>query len=182
MPRAWKSPARDQARDMFGLSSGSLREDCWGDPMAEEPPDTTLRVATINVGGLPTQANHPKYQSLQAFALSNDVDILCLTEVNVAWQHVEESAHVSQIVRPWFRSTFCRTAWYKAFPSESPRQPGGVALLIRGAHAGRVMQSGQDESGLGWWVWARLRGPRGQSLLVVCAYRPVYHPRDLYSV
>ena len=167
---------------MFELDSREMHSACWGDVFRTRVPDDTLRIVALNTAGLPTTPNHPKYHSLQAFILANDIDVICLSETNVAWQHVEETAHLSQVTRPWFRSCFCRTSWFRRFPSPSARQPGGVAILVRDSHSGRVMESGDDPSGLGRWVWVRLRGVGGQTTVVVSAYRPVDNQRDLYSV
>ena len=167
---------------LFSVNSADCGGDCWGDPFHARTSDRYLWIVALNSAGLPTYGHHPKYHDLQAFMLSNDVDVLCLSETNIAWQHVEDTAHLSQIIRPWFRTTFCKTAWFRQFPSPSARQPGGVALIIRDAHCGRVMSSGTDPSGLGRWVWARLRGVRGQTLVIVSAYRPVFNSRDVFSV
>ena len=184
-------PPRPRARRIqaigripLGLSCHPLlhRMPFGGDVFRPRTPDSCLRIKALNTSGLPTCPNPAKYHALQAFILSNDIDILCLSETNVVWQHLDESAQLPQVIRPWFRSSFCRTAWFRSFPSPTARQPGGVAVLLRDSHSGRVMGSGVDPSGLGRWVWVRLRGAGGQTMVVVSAYRPVANARDVYSV
>ena len=134
-----------------------------------------------NVSGLPLQHTHPKYAELQSFILDYSIDVLCISELNVAWHQLQEEQQFSHRVRPWFQSTFSRVAWYSDRDWQSPFQRGGVGILVRDSHTGRVCGSGSDPYGLGRWVWVRLRGHHGSVLRIVSAYRPVYNPRDAGS-
>ena len=133
------------------------------------------------MSGLPLQATHPKYAELQAFIIDNKIDVLCLSELNIAWHNLQEEQQFSHLVRPWFQSTFTKVAWHTDRDWSSPLQRGGVGLLVRDSHTGRVCGSGSDPSGLGRWVWVRLRGHHGSLLRIVSAYRPVLNPRDAGS-
>ena len=163
-------------------NSVSSLSDCWGDEFAVDSSDDTLRIVGLNVSGLPADPNGVKYQDLHAFILTYNVDILCLSELNQAWNLLPETSHFRQVVRPWFRSTFTRVAHFHDSHLASSYQRGGTAILIRDQHTGRVCGSGCDPSGLGRWVWVRLRGHDRSHLRVYSAYRPVCNPRDIESV
>ena len=167
---------------MAPSDSVSRLSDCWGDEFAVDPSDDTLRIVSLNVSGLPASPSGVKYQDLHAFILSYNVDILCLTELNQAWNCLPETAHFRQVVRPWFRSVFTKVAYFQDPHLTSSFQRGGTGILVRDQLTGHVCGSGCDPSGLGRWVWVRLRGHNQSHVRVFSAYRPVCNPRDLGSV
>ena len=156
--------------------------DSWGDSLDPTPSEAVLRVVSQNVSGLPAFPRHVKYADLQSFLLDYSVDIMCLSEVNLAWHNVPETDHLAQVVRPWFHSAATHVAWYRDKEHTTNYQPGGTAIIVRDSHTGRICGSGRDPSGLGRWVWVQLRGHHGSRLRIVSAYRPVYNPRDPGSV
>ena len=156
--------------------------DAWGDRLATTPAEAVLRVVSQNVSGLPASPNHIKYADLQSFMLDYSVDVLCVSETNVAWHNVSETEQLAQVVRPWFRSSVTHVAWFRDREHSSRHQPGGTAIIVRDSHTGRICGSGKDPSGLGRWVWVQLRGHHGSRLRIVSAYRPVHNPRDPGSV
>ena len=147
--------------------------------MADE---TTLRVVSLNVSGLPADPHGIKYQDLLHFITDFSIDILCISEVNLAWHCLPETSHFSQITRHRFRSTASKVACYQDRTLTSSFQRGGVAILVRDSHTGRVCGTGADPMGLGRWAWMRLRGHHGSHLRIFSAYRPVPNPRDVGSV
>ena len=153
----------------------------WGDPLDPSPSDNVLRVVAQNVSGLPLSAQHPKYDELQNFLLDYSVDVLCMSELNVAWHNLPEAQQLVHTVRPWFHSVYCKVASFRDPDLSSTFQRGGVAILVRDSHTGRICGSGIDSSGLGRWVWIRMRGHNGSMLRIISAYRPVSNPREAGS-
>ena len=162
--------------------SQDSEEPTWGDPFVLQPTDDTLRVAAVNVSGLPPDPNGLKYHELQDFLLHNNIDVLCLTEMNLAWHCLPETAQFAHVVRPWFRSVYTKVAWFRDKDATSHFLRDGTGILVRDHHAGRVCGSGVDPSGLGRWSWIRLRGHHRSHLRIFSAYRPVANTRDLGSV
>ena len=178
-------PSSPLVTERLSQDPGSLTHptDTWGDPV--QPflaPESVLRLVSLNVSGLPANPSSLKYQDLQAFLYDYSVDILCLSELNLAWHCLPEESHFSHVTRQWFRSAASVVAWFRDRSLTSPFQHGGVGILVRDSHTGRICGRGEDPSGLGRWVWLRLRGHRGSHVRIFSAYRPVHNPRDPGSV
>ena len=157
-------------------------EDAWGDTFVADPASDVLRVVSLNVAGLPPDPTGLKYHDLHEFILSNQIDVLCLTELNQAWHCLPETSQFAQVVRPWFRSVFTKVAWFRDPALSHSFQRGGAAILVRDNPSGRVCGSGVDPTGLGRWTWIRLRGHHNSHVRIFSAYRPVANTRDLGSV
>ena len=180
LPVATEGPLRDSraVSPSFPTADGT----CWGDSFQEEAPESVLRVVALNVSGLPAHPGGIKYQDLLHFIHDYSVDIICLSELNLAWHCLPEPSHFAQVTRPWFRSVSSTVAWYRDQSLTTSFQRGGVGILVRDSHTGRICGSGEDPVGLGRWAWIRLRGHHGSHLRVFSAYRPVFNPRDPGSV
>ena len=57
--------------------------DTWGDSCEHDTPSTTLRLATININGLPKDPRHVKNSLLREAIAQHHLDIIGLSEINI---------------------------------------------------------------------------------------------------
>jgi len=88
-----------------------------------------------------------------------------MSEVNVAWHHVNFHERLGSRTSEWFESWHVTTAWnqHESFPSAT--QIGGIALLTVGKLTYQVTSAGSDPTGLGHWTWTWLRSKNWASHL-----------------
>ena len=147
----------------------------WGDFMGPKPPNT-LRVVVQNISGFPLHGSHVKNRQIMGFINSNTVDICAMSELNVCWHLLPLHERLHERTLGWWETLHISHGYNRVTNSSSGYQKGGVAIFSINTAAHRVIQSGQDPSGLGRWVWTRYRGRHGIVLRVISAYRPVLNP------
>ena len=70
-----------------------------------------------------------------------DVNITCLAQTCVAWEHTKARKVVNLVTTSFDRNVFCTTSTSKANPG-SLYKPGGTAILIDGDWAGKIVDRG----------------------------------------
>ena len=134
-----------------------------------------------NVGNFNAHGSGTKYARLNEQMNKYDADIACITETGLAWQNVEIQHRLPEVIKHWWKNRRVFSAWNKGYfkkTDTTTRLPGGVSIILRNEVAGRIHSSGRDPTGLGRWVWVRLRGYDNRMITVVSAYRPCYNITD----
>jgi len=72
---------------------------------------STMRLIFQNVNGLPTTPKHPKLDSIQSFMTLNQVDVLGVSEVNVAWHTIPTLNQLHSLTCEWFETCHLSIAW-----------------------------------------------------------------------
>ncbi len=93
-------------------------------------------------------------------------------ETNVDWRLLPENSKLWARTREWWESLHISHSNNSTFPPITEKQFGGNALFTINSITHRVIGKGNDETGLGRWVWTRLRGKHGHNLIIITAYRP----------
>jgi len=124
----------------------------------------TMRLIFQNVNGLPTTPKHPKLDSIQSFMALNQVDVMGVSEVNVAWHTIPTNNRLHSLTSEWFETRHLSIAWNTHEDPLSTRQIGGVALITTNSLTHQIIESGQDPTALGRWTWTRYRGQKGFTL------------------
>ena len=120
---------------------------------------------------------------LREFINRNEPDVICLHEVNVAWQKLPIDQRLGQRFQENFGLSYTKCAWYRNYPKVvTARQSGGCAIVVLNNAVGRVVQSGDDTTGQGRWCWVRMEGKDGRHFRVISAYRPVKNTKLDFSV
>jgi len=115
--------------------------------------DKTINIMFQNINGLPIQAQHPKNESVRDTMLRHNIDILGISEVNIAWHKVRGKARLGEQTAEWFEARHLTQAWNQTDQITEQSQFGGVALITRDKPAHCVSEQGADTTGLGRWAW-----------------------------
>ena len=99
----------------------------WGDPIEHATNPNTLRIATLNINGLPKDVSHAKNGLLREAIACNNIDILGLSEINKKWDRVYPSNRLKQRIKRWWEN--CHYAYNYKDVSKATYQPGGTAIF-----------------------------------------------------
>ena len=134
-------------------------------------PSKTIRVCSVNVNSLGLTKHSPKDKEIKQFIDTYDVDIMCLTEVNVKWSLLEVEDTIWDRTSHWFENIKLGDGFNTNDPNALKHQPGGTVIIARDKIA-LTCVSGSDESKLGRWSWVIIKGANGLNTRVVSAYSP----------
>ena len=134
-------------------------------------PPKTIRVCSVNVNSLGLSKHSPKDKEIKQFIDTYDVDIMCLTEVNVKWSLLEAEDKIWDRTSHWFENIKLGVGFNTNDPNALKHQPGGTVIIARDKIA-LTCVSGSDESKLGRWSWVIIKGANGLNTRVVSAYSP----------
>ena len=136
--------------------------------------DDTVRIASLNINNLGVRAfSNPKQDSLKNWIYDNEIGIIGLQEVGVAFHMQKKYDKLQERMRD--------ARWKKIRISQANNicekvevaQYGGTAVMAYDEIAARVTsKAGQDTSGLGRWAWLLFEGKYGHRTRVISAYNP----------
>ena len=112
-----------------------------------------------------------KIETLRNSINEYKLDILGLAEVNRNWYEIEDSHRWRQRTQHWWEAVHHSEAFNKHDVTSSAFQPGGVSLMSFNKTAHRVIERGEDPSGLGRWCYIVYRCKNGTNLRVISLYR-----------
>jgi len=138
----------------------------WGNELLENP--KIFCIASKNVNSVLFTDNNLQWHGIAQAMLSYHIQVLCIQEPNVKWDDHKQRT-VSQLLMHMFRRSAILTS-NSIEPAKKDYQPGGTFTSIVGAHASRLVQSGQDHSGLGQWSYIELMGKHNVHLIVASVY------------
>ena len=69
-------------------SDWSHQDEYWGDNIDQNKREDVLRIATVNINGLPKHTTHPKYGILRESISQLNIDIIGLSELNIKWDRI----------------------------------------------------------------------------------------------
>jgi hypothetical protein len=145
----------------------------WGHKLPEKS-EGTLRIGLRNLNSLPIKKNHSKNQAFIQDIIDGQLDIMCATEVNVAWHNIPYEDRVHERFRDnlEFAKYVATNNRDRSYTEKFQR--GGTLIVSQGNVCGRTYAYGSDNSILGRWSWIKVRGRHGLSLVLVTVYRPVH--------
>jgi hypothetical protein len=77
-----------------------------------------LRLAAWNMGGIPTNPQDVKMDSLFAHISNNEIDILGIPEMNVHWKKVPANERLEARVAGWFEALKLNSAYFEKYDSK----------------------------------------------------------------
>jgi exonuclease III len=132
-----------------------------------------MRVLLQNIQWLPLSIRNQKHEEIVRWIQQDQGDVAILTEINTYWPkvpaHQQWEERSERLFSQGLKSRF---SYNKTEEAASNVQYGGVGALAVGETRHRLCSTGEDETGLGRWVWLRYKGKGGMHLRVVGAYRP----------
>ena len=120
--------------------------------------------------------NDPVDLSVRNWVTDNRFDVFGISEVNLYWPRVKKHLQFQERISKWwasgqYRATFAYNKTKKRL-KRSIRQYGGMAQISKGDAATRECARGEDQRGLGRWVWQLFCGINNKRVRVITAYRP----------
>ena len=147
--------------------------DFWGHSSEHVTPSSALRLATVNINGLPKDSLHVKNSTLREAIAHHHLDIIGLSEINLKWDRIYPSNRLKQRVSRWWENSHCNYAYNYHDLSKATYQPGGTALISLHSASHRVLPSSlSDPEGLGRWTSTLYSGKQGINLRIVQIYCP----------
>ena len=145
----------------------------WGDNHEHDTSIPHLRIATLNINGLPKESRHVKNSSLREAIASHHLDIIGLSEINIKWDRVYPSNRLKQRAAKWWETCHCSYAYNYQDLSKVTYQPGGTALITLHSTTHRIRPpSLSDSFGLGRWTSTLYSGKQGINLRIIQVYCP----------
>ena len=159
--------------DLYGHRQETDDGEEYGDTMQAKT-DSTLRIMFHNINCLPESAATEKSHKLVSTITNKQIDIALLAEVGLYWKVIDSKNKWYERIRRAAQSQKTELAFNTTEPDRTAaRQFGGVAAIAIDDVSHRVIDQGQDGTGLGRWAWLLLEGRQGHHLRVVSVYRPV---------
>ena len=150
---------------------GDDLDDAWGDPILPKA-TSTLRFAFQNIQGLPISPYSDKHSQIISVFNTLQLDSFGLAELNLNFSRLPSSLQWKER----FKGLYHKHTTYSTNTHATTTDCtifGGTAQLTQGTLAHRAISSGQDNTGLGRWVWTRFIGKNGTHLRSISGYRPV---------
>ena len=146
----------------------------WGDDIENSETKDSLRIATVNINGLPKLTNHPKYGILRETISSLKIDVIGLSEINIKWDRIYPTNRLKQRTATWWENTpHCSYAYNYKDLSQATYQPGGTAILSLNSSTSRTLPNSlSDPEGLGRWTSTLYNGKRDLKLRIIQIYCP----------
>jgi hypothetical protein len=142
-----------------------------GDPLRRINTNETTRIGFININGLPQSAEDPKNKILYNSIKNKQIGILGMVELNKCWHLLNNKDRWKDRTRGWWETSHSSISYNrKDNLLSSSFQPGGAAVISIEDTSHRVIESGQDSTGLGRWAWTKYRGKHNVTLRMVSVY------------
>ena len=145
----------------------------WGDSIGHATNNTALRIATININGLPKDTSHPKNATLREALGLHHIDIIGMSEINIKWDRIHPSNRFKQRTSKWWEHCHCSYSYNYRDLSTATYQPGGTAILSLHSTSHRVLNTTlSDPTGLGRWTSTLYAGKQNIQLRIIQVYCP----------
>jgi hypothetical protein len=138
----------------LAISGGttSHETEAWGDRLNDKCKGI-CRIGLLNPSGFMLTGGSAKDDQLRDMMKMMEVDIMCYPEVNVCWHKLTQRNHLEERTMGWFEMLHRSVAYNYQERLATRHQYGGTAIFSINNAASRVMGSGRDSTGLGWWAW-----------------------------
>ena len=154
------------------------------------------RIGLHNTGGLSIESGSAKDSRILEMMKKYKFDGMCIPEVNVNWNAVQNKDSMWERTYDWFEKRSIAvgfnqnrdTMYGNEATRKRPRTPmepreqryvrGGEVIIWKDEVAHRSCKKGSDPSKLGRWTWTVLEGKGGVKTRVVFVYCPVRNTLD----
>ena len=166
------------------INQSNKDSEIWGDSI-ESKNKSDYRCSFQNINGLGHNKDDPKRESIRQFMNENDIDFYLMAEINVNWRVVSNNRSIHDMTKGWFETQKVKTSFNRHCRTCLKHQPGGTAIIARGAPALHFDSAGEDSRYLGRWSWQCFRGKNGQHFRVLAVYFPtrsyIYGNKKVYD-
>ena len=187
-PQIWRSPEEEEtngnnineARD--DDNQGKRNEQQWRKHYGDErsnrhtEDEGIVRITTVNINSFP-KLGTPKFLRMQEELQSTDC--VGMSELNRNWLKIPAQESIYNRTKHWWPHQKIKVAWLQEPKWHSTYQQGGVSLALTTNKLAKFGQAkGEDESGLGRWVWHTMEGHSNTKTAIIQVYKPVRNIKD----
>ena len=151
------------------------QETPFGDTLTSKAPGVARLVcSTLGPKGA-TPSDRQRTQLTKDFIRHTEADISAWYETGSQWDNIPRHQHPMEIYRT-NTALRCQTSHNKHDGGKREGrqfQHGGTMILAHDAITTRMIQKGQDQTGLGRWSWMLMQGKNGIRTRFISAYCPV---------
>ena len=111
-------------------------------------------------------------EKLKRVILTNEIDIVCLSEINKDWRMVSYENSIWGATQSWQEHRRIQISHNTSSPTQRVYQPGGTAMMILGELTFRISFQGSDPRRLGRWSSITLTGKNDTNTTLITCYCP----------
>ena len=111
-------------------------------------------------------------EKLKKLILSNEIDIVSLSEINKDWRMVNYENSIWGATQSWQEHRRIQTSNNTSSPTHRAYQPGGTAMMILGELTFKISLQGSDPRRLGRWISITLTGKNETNTTIITCYCP----------
>ena len=145
----------------------------FGDEMNSRCSKSNVRILFQNIRGFGDSEENRKTESIRQAIQEDNVDIMCMTEMNVNWKRVAKRKNLTQMSKAWFENSKVSIAYnYHQQGNKSKFQPGGSAIISKGSLSLRAIDFAPDQRRMGRWASQLFKGKDSIKTRIVTMYVP----------
>lgn len=143
----------------------------FGHSMAQIDKNTTVyRVLLQNTNGIDPSPTNYTFQLSLNICYDHCAAFLSLTETNIEWKNQVHRENLNSSLKKFWDVAVAQTSTSAIIFSDKYK-PGDTASIVCGNHwVSRIIEKGEDESGLVRWTYVGLRGDQATKILHVTWY------------
>jgi hypothetical protein len=156
----------------------------WGHPLRIQNNwpitniNNTFRIASVNINGINSNNNYLELETIIGQMAENQIDILCLTEINLDFRKQQVYSDIWTTIKKIDRhiDINMKTSKRKSRIENSTFKPGGTMILTSSAWSGRRIRDFQEPKTcdkFGRWTTTHLRGQSGKKVSIINWYRVI---------
>lgn len=148
----------------------------FGNPLQRKNKDC-VRILLHNTNGIGFTTNKRnketlKMEKLKNLILSQDFDIVALSELNKDWRKITYDNSIWGVTQSWHEHRRIQVSYNTTRPTYKQFQPGGTAMLTFGDITFRISFQGCDNRRLGRWSIVTLTGKNDINTTIFTCYCP----------
>ena len=159
----------------IGIQKPVKYNESFGDIMIQSKtwPETnkkgTIRIYGQNVNGVSSYEDYSEWQLILETLHKQQVDIACLTEVNLDVTKPEVRYNLTEKAKRLDRSSNLIMAGSNTTTHDCVAKRGGLLTWTRGNWSGRIIKKGKDS--IGRWTYITMAGKNNRKITIYTIYR-----------
>ena len=141
----------------------------FGDELIPKQNNMT-RLLYHNSGSLGISTNSQNPEVICEAIFTHEIDIASLVETNTHWKHNKSLPKLKQVLKQFWSRTNISTS-ETITPWESIYKPDGSVTISIPNIAASIINTGEDEEGLGRWSYVTYEGKNKKRVTIISAYR-----------
>lgn len=182
-PQRRRPATRDGTQTRENISRGEDNR-YWGHKLTTTKRPGIFRLCFQNIGGLPVEENHERYQDITASMEEHHMDYLGIIETDLNFKYLHKKAQWRDRFKH-VKKQHSKVTYNKHQTINEKKVWGGCGFIMSGSASHRVLKTEEDPSGLGRWISTIVLGRQNIKTRIISAYRPCEsnddRPESVYS-